>query len=183
MMRRIFPLVALAAISAPLAHAAEGPPWTDPATNTALAALVVFLGVVWYFGGFRIVGNMLDKRSEEIDARLKEARALREEAAAALASAERRQKEASKDAEAIVARAKQDAEAMITEARDELSRRVARREALAEARITRAGEEAAAEVRRSAADAATEAARRILSESTPADEFETALSSIEQVLN
>ncbi len=181
-MSRILPLLTASLVAAPLAHAAEGPPWLDPATNTALAALVVFLAIVWYAGGFRFVGNFLDKRRDEISERLDEARALREEASAALAAAERRRREAKKEAENIIKRARQDAATMKREASEELSRRLARRQELAEARIARAEQEATAEVRRAAADAAAAAARSMLRAQDNGDAFEQAAKAIEKAL-
>lgn len=182
MTTRILPLIAASFVAAPLAHAAKGPPWLDPATNTALAALIVFLAIVWYAGGFRFVGNFLDTRKSEINDRLEEARALREEASAALAAAERRRREAKKDAEDIIRRAREDADMLKRQSSEELKRRLARRQALAEARIARAEEEATAQVRRAAADAAAAAARKMLRERDGDDSFEQAAQAIEKVL-
>ncbi|NBC20999.1 MAG: ATP F0F1 synthase subunit B [Alphaproteobacteria bacterium] len=182
MMTRILPLLAAGLIAPPLAHAAKGPPWLDPATNTALAALVVFLAIVWYAGGFRFVGNHLDKRRDTISQNLEEARALREEASAALAAAERRRREAKKEADEIIKRARDDADMMKREAGEELKRRLERRQALAEARIARAEEEAATEVRRAAADAAAGAAREMLRQHDSGDTFENAAQAIEKAL-
>ena len=182
MTTRILPLIAASLVAAPFAHAAKGPPWLDPATNTALAALIVFLAIVWYAGGFRFVGNYLDKRKDEIGQRLEEARALREEASAALAAAERRRREAKKEAEDIIRRAREDADMFKRQSSEELKRRLERRQALAEARIARAEEEATAEVRRAAADAAALAARRMLQEQDSGDAFERAAAAIEKAL-
>ena len=181
-MSRILPLLTASLVAAPMAQAAEGPPWLDPATNTALAALIVFLAIVWYAGGFRFVGNHLDKRRDEIGERLEEARALREEASAALAAAERRRREAKKEAENIVKRAREDAATMKREASDELKRRLARRQELAEARITRAEQDATAEVRRAAADAAVAATRSMLQAQDSGDAFEQAAKAIDKAL-
>ena len=74
-------------------------------TNMAFLAMVVFLLIVWRFGGFKAVTTTLDKRSETIQAQLSEAKDLREAATKMLADAERRQSEAQKEAEAIVSQA------------------------------------------------------------------------------
>lgn len=153
----------------------------DPVTNTAFAAMVTFLLVVWKVGGFKTIFGALDKRAEAIAAELEQAKKLREEATKALASAERAQAEADKEAEAIIAQAKTDAEAMMVDARKELADRLARREASAEQRIARAAQEAEEEVRRAAADAATAAAKDILS--TQGEFFESAASEIEKALS
>lgn len=184
-MKHLALLLSSAAI-APAAFAASkasGPfGWLmDPVTNTAFAAMVIFLLIVWRLGGFKTITGALDKRAADIAAELEQARNLREEAAKALASAERAQAEADKEAEAIIAQAKVDAEAMMAEARQELSDRLARREASAEKRIARAAQEAEEEVRRAAADAATAAAKEMLSKD--ADYFETAASEIEKALS
>ena len=184
-MKRLSLLLCSGAI-APAAFAASkgGGPFgwlMDPITNTAFAAMLVFLLIVWHLGGFKAIFGALDKRSEAIASELEQAKNLREEATKALASAERAQAEADKEAEAIIAQAKTDAEAMMVEARKELADRLARREATAEQRIARAAQEAEEEVRRTAADAATAAARAILSKD--GDFFDTAASEIEKALS
>ncbi len=179
-------LAGLASLAVPaLAHAAGDypPPWLDVTTNVAVLILLCFLAVVWRFGGFDFVIKALDKRSQEIAARIEEARDLREQAAHMLAEAERKQRQAEQDAEAIVKAAKADAEAMMAEARAELQQKIKRRQALAEARIARAEAQASEDVRRAAADAATRAARDILARDTRVDQFERAAEAIEKALN
>lgn len=182
----------LAVLLAPLAYAADDahgeggllPEWlTHGDTNTAFAALVVFLLIMWRVGAFKMLTSALDKRAETIEAQLNEAKDLREAAAKMLADAERQQKQADDDAAAIVEQAKKDADALMTEARASLADRMKRREALAEARIEQAANEAAAQVRRAAADAATKAAEAILTERAGGDQFEAAASEIEKALN
>lgn len=180
-------LVLACVVASPAAFAASekasGPfGWLmDPVTNTAFAAMVAFLLVVWRVGGFKTIFGALDKRAEAIAAELEQAKNLREEAAKALASAERAQAEADKEAEAIIAQAKTDADAMMADARKDLADRLARREASAEQRIARAAQEAEEEVRRAAADAATAAAKEILSKD--GDFFDNAASEIEKALS
>lgn len=182
-------LIASAAFAAEEGHGeSHGPAWlpeflSHPATNTAFAAMVVFLLIVWRVGGFKAIIGALDTRAEKIQTQLNEAADLREAASAMLADAERQQKQADHDAKAIVAQAKKDAEAVMKEAREALAQRLERREAIAEARIRQAETEAASEVRRAAADAATQAAQSILSEKAGADQFEAAAQEIEKALN
>lgn len=178
-------LIAALAVT-PAAHAAdEKVAWyADPTTATAFAALVIFLMIVAYVGGFKFVFSKLDARAEGIQSQIDEARALREEAAKLMADAKKKAKEADAAADDIISRAKSDADAMMKQAKADLKSKVARREAQAEARIARAEADAAAEVRRVAADAATEAARSILSDSGEADPlFDKALGEIDQRLN
>lgn len=156
--------------------------FTDHVTNTAFAALVVFLAIVWRLGAFKAMMSALDSRATNIEAELNEARDLRERATKALADAERRQKDADEEAKAIVAQAKADAKNMMEQARKDLEQRLKRREALAESRIARAEADAADQVRRAAADAATRAARSILSEDSSVDQFDRAAGEIEKAL-
>ncbi|MEO0882200.1 MAG: F0F1 ATP synthase subunit B [Pseudomonadota bacterium] len=187
-MRRTLVLLALAA---PAAHAADEshgggiiPEWLSHGdTNTAFLAMVVFLAIVWRFGGFKLITDALDNRAVAIQAQLEEAKDLREAAAKLLAEAERRQREADEEAAAIVAQAKKDAEVFRKDARKSLEQRLARREAIAEARIKQAETDAAAEVRRAAADTATRAAEQILSSADGSDQFEAAATQIEKALN
>lgn len=190
-MKRFTVLLTTSSLAAPFAMAADdshGPAWlpeflSHPATNVAFAALVIFLIIMWRVGGFRAMTTALDKRADEIQAQLNEAKDLREAASKMLADAERQQKQADKDAQAIVAQAKKDADLLMIEARESLAQRLERREAIAEVRIKQAETEATAEVRRAAADAATEAARSVLREKSGADQFEAAAREIEKALN
>ena len=180
-------------LAAPLAHAAEDshggsgivPEWLSHGdTNTAFAAMVVFLLIVWRLGGFKAILGGLDNRAANIQAQLDEAKDLREAAAKMLAEAERRQKQADEEANAILKQAKADAKAYREEARKSLEQRLVRREAIAEARIKQAETDAAADVRRAAADAATQAAeKRLLSSGNAGDQFDIAASQIEKALN
>ncbi len=177
-------LVATAAGLAPAAHAATGlEAFSDPAKAFALLALIIFFGICWRAGAFRVIGKALDDRGASIEAQIEEARALRESAAKMLADAKRKQQAAQDDAKKIGEQARADAKALMEATRADLEQRLERREAMAEMRIARAEAEAAADVRRAAADAATAATRRLLAEEVGADQFATAASSIEKALN
>ena len=197
MIKRFAPALVAVAI-APAAFAAETAegheagasfanllyPFTDPITHFAAGALVVFLIIAGLLGAFKAVTKALDDRAESIQKQLDESRALREEAAAMLADAERKQKEADQTAEAMIKQAKTDAKLMVEQARKELAEKVARREAQAEARIARAEAEAAQDVRRAAADAATRASKEIIANSPKrGDLFDEALQEIDKALN
>ncbi len=183
-----FALASSAFLIAPVALAAtEGEdtlltPFTDTVTHLVMIGILIFFAIVWRMGAFKAVFGGLDNRASAIKSELEQAANLREQAAEALALAERRQQDADKEAEAIIEQAKIDAKAFLDEAKKDLADKIARREAQATARIARAEAEAASEVRRAAADAATEAARRVMSDQTGVDQFEAAAREIERVL-
>lgn len=186
-MRRSLLLAGLVSMSSS-AHAAgdtDYPAWyADPVTQTAFAALLVFLLIVWRLGGFKAMFSALDSRSEGIRSQIEEAQALREEAAKLMAEAEKRAREADLEAQGIVKRAKADAKALMKDARAELDAKLARRAAQAEQRIARAEADAAKAVQQAAADAATEAARVILSQPARSKGlFDRALADIKDRLN
>jgi F-type H+-transporting ATPase subunit b len=156
---------------------------TDPVTFVALLALLVFLAIAIRMGALKTILGGLDSRADKIALELEEAKTLREQAAEALAAAERKQKDADEEAKAIVAQAKGDAKEMMKEARKDLADRLARREALAETRIARAESDAAEQVRRAAADAATNAAKALLAQDDSTDQFDKAANEIEASLN
>ncbi|KFC75259.1 F-type ATPase subunit b 1 [Bosea sp. LC85] len=125
-------------------------------------ALVIFLGILGYFGVHKSLLSALDSRGEKIARELSEARRLRQEAAKLLAEYEAKRKAAEGEAEAIVAAAKDEAIRLATEAEEKLADFVTRRTKSAEDKIAQAEMEATAEVRAAAAEAATLAAEGIL---------------------
>ena len=70
----------------------------------------IFVGIVWYVGGFKALFEGLDHRGKRIQAELDEAKRLRDEAAQVLADYRRRREEAEREAEAIVASAREEAQ-------------------------------------------------------------------------
>lgn len=186
-MKRLALASALLAFAPAAVAATEGEdtlltPFTDTVTHLVMIGILIFFAIVWRMGAFKAVFGGLDKRTNAIKAELEQAANLREQAAEALALAERRQQDADKEAETIIEQAKIDAKAFLEEAKQDLADKIARREAQATARIARAEAEAASEVRRAAADAATEAARRVMADQTSVDQFEAAAREIERVL-
>jgi len=125
-------------------------------------AFVLFLGVLVYTGVHKTMIDTLDRRSDRIKAELDEARRLRDEAGKLLADYQRKQREAEREAEAIIAEAKAEAERVAAEARGKMEEFVARRTKLAESKIGQAEAQALADVRAAAADAAVAAAEKIL---------------------
>lgn len=126
------------------------------------AAFVIFVAVLAYFGVHRRLVKGIDDRRDRIKAELDEARRLKTEAEALLASYQRKQHEAEQEAQAIVASAKAEAERLATEAETKIEEFVARRTKMAEGKIAQAEAQALADVRSAAADAAVAAAEAIL---------------------
>lgn len=133
----------------------------DP-TTWVFIAVVLFLLALLYFGIHKKIAGALDARSNAIRDELDEARRLREEAQALLASYQRKQKEAEEQAEEIVKQARSDAENMATQARKDLAERLERRAAQAEAKIANAEAQAMGEVKAKAADMALNTAETLL---------------------
>jgi F-type H+-transporting ATPase subunit b len=136
----------------------------DPVTWTSLG-LVIFLVVVFILvKPHKVIAKSLDDRSAKIRSELDSATALRKEAEAKLADAERRQSEAEASAKEIVELAHREAEQFAKDASAALSERIKLRERLAEERIARAEAEAVRDVRLAAVDTASKAAAQILTD-------------------
>jgi F-type H+-transporting ATPase subunit b len=128
--------------------------------------LVAFV-IVIVFGGRRawpFIAKSLDDRAARIKADLDEAQKLREDAERVLAEYQRKQRDALKEAEDIVAHAKADAERLARQAAQDLEAALERRTRQAEERIAQDEANAVAEVRNIAIDVAIAACRRILAE-------------------
>jgi F-type H+-transporting ATPase subunit b len=113
---------------------------------------------------WRGLAGFLDQRSMKIKADLDEAQKLKDEAQALLAEYQRKQRDALKEAEDIVASAKAQAQREIKEAADNLAASLARRETAALEKIAQAEAQAVAEVRREAVDVATAATTRLIAQ-------------------
>ncbi len=127
-------------------------------------SFVLFLAVLGYVGVHKTLLGALDRRSDRIKSELDEARRLRDEAAKLLADYQRRQSEAQKEAEGIIAGAQAEAERLAAEADAKLQDFVARRTKMAETKIAQAEAQALADVRNAATEAAVSAAERVLSQ-------------------
>lgn len=134
-----------------------------------LVAFALFFG---FLGKklFAVFFGMLDQRSERIRQELSEAQRLREDAQAALAAYQRRQQDALKEAEAILAHAREEAERIRQRSAAELESALKRREAQAMDRIAQAEALALAEVRNLTVDLAVAASRRLLSQGLGAEQ-------------
>lgn len=134
-------------------------------TNTdfiVTIAFLIFMGVLWYFKVPGMITGMLDKRAVQIRSDLDEARALRDEAQALLASYERKQREVADQSARIVAQAREESQLAADEAKRELERSVARRLQAAEEKIASAEASAIRGVRDQAVQVAIAAAGDVL---------------------
>ena len=132
------------------------------ATFWVLISFLIFVGLVVYYKVPGMIAAALDKRAADIAHELDETRKLREEAQQVLASYQRKQRDAEKEAQAIVEQAREEAERLAVETKDNLAAHVERRTKLAEDKIAQAEAQALQEVRAVAADVAVAAARTII---------------------
>ena len=110
----------------------------------------------------RGIGKMLDDRAAKIRKDLSEAEKLRDEAEKLLAEYQRRQRQALKEAEGILAQAKDEAERIRKEAAANIEAALKRRERQAMEKIAQAEAQAVAEVRNQAVDLAIQGAQKAL---------------------
>ncbi len=111
-----------------------------------------------------ILLKSLDDRAARIKADLDEAARLRDEAQKTLAQFQQKQRDAIKEAEAIVAQAKIEAERVAQQAERDLAAAMDRRQKQAVEKIALAETKALAEVRGLAVDVAIAAVRRVLAD-------------------
>ena len=126
-------------------------------------AFVLFVGVLLRFGWARAVGA-LDKRASDIKNELDEAIRLREDAQELLASYQRKQRDAEKEAADIIAHAEAESNRLRAEAEAELAATIGRRTEAALAKIEQVEAQALTEVRETAVDVAVSAARKMLTD-------------------
>ena len=140
------------------ALAASGPFFSLYNTNFVVTvAFIGFVALVLYLGVPKMLGKMLDARADGIRAELEEARSLREEAKALLASYEKKQAEVQAQADRIV-----EAAAAAEQAKADIKNSVARRMVAAEEQIASAEASAIKDVRDEAIVVAVAAARDII---------------------
>lgn len=130
-----------------------------------LIAAIAFVAVVWKPVRRSLLGS-LDGRAERIRAELDEARRLREEAERLLADYQRKEREATEEALAIIAHAQEEAGRIAAQAAQDLDQSLARRQRLAEERIAQAESKAVEEIRAVAVDVAIAAARQVIASET-----------------
>jgi F-type H+-transporting ATPase subunit b len=134
----------------------------DP-TFWVLIAFLIFFALVGR-KLFAAATSGLDARAQRIKQEIDEAQRLREEAQALLAGYQRRQREALKDAEAIVAHAREEAKIVRKEAATALETALKRREEAALEKIAQAEVAAVTQVRDLTVDLALAATRAALAQ-------------------
>lgn len=139
------------------------------ATFWVAIAFLLFVALLVYLAVPRKVISALDKRAENIQKELSEARRLREEAQSILADYQRKQRDAEKEGQDIIAQAEREAQAYAEETRKTFQDMLDRRMKMADEKIARAEAQAVAEVRSRAVDASIEAAEAIISEKVDDD--------------
>jgi F-type H+-transporting ATPase subunit b len=156
--------VVLITLLASPAFSASGPFISLRNTNfVVMIAFAIFIGIILYLGVPKMLGGLLDKRAAAIKADLDEAKSLREDAKALLASYEKKQTEVQAQADRILEAAKAEAAAAAEQAKADIVSSVARRLAAAEDQIASAEASAVKEVRDQAIVVAVGAARDIIS--------------------
>jgi F-type H+-transporting ATPase subunit b len=138
----------------------------DPEFWVLVAFVIVVAGLVRKAGP--IITKFLDDRAAKIRAELEEAHKLRDEAQRMLAEYQRKQRDALKEAEEIVARARVEAERAAEQAARDLEAALERRKRLALEKIALAESKATAEVRNTAVDVAIAAVREMLAKALDA---------------
>lgn len=178
LLRTLAPLVLIAVDPALAAEAGgEGGEHHEPFYLSAefyvAVAFVLFVAGMLYLKVHKTAAAALDARAESIKAELDEAQRLREEAQHTLAEYQRKQRDALKEAEAILAEARAEAERIETSAAERTEELLRRREQQALDMIAAAETQALSDVRALAADVAIDAARRLLNDAVAGDAGDT----------
>jgi F-type H+-transporting ATPase subunit b len=134
----------------------------DPEFWVAVAFVIAVGLVIWKSSP--MLTKSLDERAAKIKTELDEAQRLREEAQRTLAEFQRKQRDAFKEAEQIVALAKSEAERAAAQAVRDLEAALQRRQTQALEKIALAEAKARTEVRNTAVDVAIAAVHRVLAE-------------------
>ena len=129
-------------------------------------AFGAFLLILLYYKVPALIAKSLDDRAEAIRKELDEARRLREEAQSLLADYQKKHRNVSQEADAILDQARREAEAFAHETRVSLKDTLERRTKQAEDKIARAETQAVDDVRAAAIEVAMAAAEKILREKT-----------------
>ena len=132
----------------------------DPQTWVTISFLI-FLFIMWRFGKDKIL-VMLDARIDEIRREIETAESLRIEAQELLAQYQRKQRDAAKEAEEIVANAKSHANEIQKQADKDLKEIAKRREAQLTERLARMEENTKREIQAYAAELAVKATAEII---------------------
>ena len=134
------------------------------AESWVLVAFLLFVALMLYLKAPAMVAKMLDERATTIAKELDDAKKLREEAQALLASYQAKRQEAETTAASIIAQAKLAADEYAAEARRKLGESIERRTRQAEQKIAQAEASAVKDVRAAVTDIAIAAAARLSAE-------------------
>lgn len=161
---RILTALPLILAAGPALAAGKDKPFFSLANTdfVVLIGFLIFVGVLIYFKIPGMLGGMLDNRATGIRDEINEAKKLREDAQALLASFERKQAEVQEQANRIVETAKKDASAAAEQAKVDLQASITRRLAAAEDQIASAEAGAIKEVRDAAVTVAVAAASDVI---------------------
>jgi F-type H+-transporting ATPase subunit b len=134
----------------------------DPEFWVGVAFVIVVVGLAWKGGP--LIAKSLDDRAVKIKTEIAEAARLRDEAQRMLADYQRKQRDALKEAELIIAQARRAAEDAAAQGARDLAAALDRRQRLALEKIALAESKATAEVRNTAVDVAIAAVRHVVAE-------------------
>lgn len=130
-----------------------------------MVALILFLALVIYLKVPGKVVQQIDERAARIRRELEEAEKLHKDAQALFADYQRKQANALREAEEIIAAAQAEAKALAAQAETDLKASLERRRKQAEDKIAQAEKHALQDVRNTAVDVAIAAAGQVLSQS------------------
>jgi len=151
------------------------------------AAFVLFIGILVYLKVPGMLTGALDERAKKISNDLDQARELREEAQVLLATYQRKQRDALKEAEEIIIHAKEEAMREAEQAEKKLEEAVARRQQAALNKIALAEAQAEYEVRDTAIEIAIAAATAVVAQQVRDDRadalVDTAIQDLRRHLN
>lgn len=138
-------------------------------TNLWVAiSFVIFVFIVYKLAGKFLVGK-LDEKIEEIKREINEAENLRVEAQELLAQYQRKQRDAEKEAEAIIKNAEVHAVKIREKAEADFAETMARKEEQLAERLKRIEDNAVADIQNRAAELAVQATTQIISETLSSD--------------
>jgi F-type H+-transporting ATPase subunit b len=135
--------------------------WSDPTFWVAVGFVIFVAAVLKMKAGSAITG-MLDKRAYDIRKSIDEAASLREEAQQLLAEYQRKQRDAVKETEEMVAHARAEAARLAKDGAEKLEETLKRREQLAVEKVAQAEADALREVRAMSVDIAVAATRSLI---------------------
>ena len=151
------------------------------------AAFVLFVGILFYLKVPGMLTSALDERAKKISNDLDQARELREEAQVLLATYQRKQRDALKEAEGIIAHAKEEAIREAEQAEKKLEEAIARRQQAALNKIALAEAQVENEVRDTAIEIAIAAATAVVAQQVRGDRadalVDTAIQDLRRHLN